>query len=81
MATIRAKPLQWAEAMYCGGREWADKAHGFHIGYDDDEPEDQRYYAAWGEDDPERFATLEDAQDWCQSELDTWIAKNAIIVD
>lgn len=82
MTEIRAKPLQWTEEKKYAesDQEWSENRMGFHIRHDTDEPEDQQYVAAWGEGEPEFFATLDDAKAWCQSEADAWIRENAIIV-
>ncbi len=72
---ICAKPLQFEESR----NEWFDNAMGFYIGIETDEPELGQYRAAWGEGDPEWFATLEDAKSWCQSEADAWVQKIGMI--
>lgn len=79
---IRAKPLEWEEVAQFNttrDKEWTDKRMGFHIAYDPDDDTDSRYSAAWGEGETEFFATLEDAKEWCQSEVDDWIRKNATV--
>lgn len=72
---IFAKPLQFTESR----NEWFDNTMGFYIGTETDEPERGQYRAAWGEDEPEWFATLEDAKAWCQSEADAWVQKIGIL--
>ncbi len=85
MAEIRARPLEWDEQpeyqMSMGEKEWTDKRMGFHIGFYPEEPVGERYCAAWGEGDPERFGTLDEAKQWCQSEVDAWVRENAVIVE
>jgi len=72
---VTAKPLEWQED---GPGEWCDRHHGFHITKDDEEPQEDRFTAAWGEGDPERFPTLEEAQAWCQEAIDRYIREWAI---
>jgi hypothetical protein len=71
---ITAVPPQW-EAK--DGVEWYDHRYGFHISFDLDD--DGPYGASWGEGDTERFATLAEAQAWCQSEVDGWVRRNAVV--
>ena len=75
---VRAKPLQFKGAEYAdGSKEWDDSDMGFHIGFDPDEEDGERYRAACGEGESETFATLEEAKEWCQSEADKWVRKVA----
>lgn len=77
-----AKPQQWTEdgvARASGWREWSEGLMGYHISFDPQEEPDNRYTAACGEGEPESFATLEEAQQWCQSDADDWIRKIAMI--
>lgn len=77
-----AKPQQWTEdgvAWPSGWREWSEGLMGYHISFDPQEESDNRYIAACGEGEPESFATLEEAQQWCQSDADDWIRKIAMI--
>lgn len=71
----RAKQLEWMEES---ASEWSDRHHGFHITKDDEEPEEERFTAAWGEGDPEWFPTLEEAQAWCQEAIDRYIREWAV---
>lgn len=75
--TVTAKPVQWEAAR--NSREWHDTRYGFYITLDDEEPADERYRAAWGEDDSLGFASLDDAQTWCQQEIDRWVASVAVV--
>jgi hypothetical protein len=79
--TVSAKPIQWEEsAPYPDGvTEWTEDQYGFHIRHDPSEDDDYRYAAAWGEGDTEHFGTLEEAQAWCQSEIDGWVAHVSVI--
>jgi len=72
---VRAKPLEWQED---GPGEWCDRHHGFHITQDDQEPEENRFTASWGEGDPEWFPTLEEAQAWCQEAIDRYVREWAV---
>ena len=38
-----------------------------------------RYEAAWGEGDPEEFASFADAKAWCQKQADHFISKWAVL--
>jgi len=81
LGELRARPLEWTGPD--GGEpaqhgDWYDSRMGFHIGFDADEPEGEQFTAAWGEGDPEQFATLEAAQQWCQQQADDWVRDNAI---
>jgi hypothetical protein len=81
LGDLRARPLEWTGP---DGREpalqgdWYDRSMGFHIGFDAEEPEGEQFAAAWGEGDPEQFATLEAAQQWCQQQADDFIRDTAI---
>jgi hypothetical protein len=74
---VRAKPIEWEKSgpFPDGTTQWAEGDYGFHI-YHDPRSEDEgyEYRAAWGEGDSEYFGTLEEAQAWCQKEIDEWIA-------
>jgi hypothetical protein len=79
--TVSAKPIQWEEsAPYPDGvTEWTEDQYGFHIRHDPSEDDDYRYAAAWGEGDTEHFGSIEEAQAWCQSEIDGWVAHICVI--
>jgi hypothetical protein len=73
LVSATAKPLVWERD---NPRQWSDKHCGFYITLDDPEDADHDcpYFAAWGEGDEGRFATLAEAQAWCQRKIDGWIA-------
>lgn len=80
-ARLSAKPLTWKEEPLSrapGWREWVDQRMGFHISYDPEEDAGERYIAAWGEGDPESFATIEEAKAWCQEQADSWVREIAV---
>ena len=79
MFQVSAKPLEWPELKeYPNGDAQCDERHmGFVIIRRSDEPEDQRFEAAWGEGDPEFFPTLDEAKQWCQAEADRWVREFA----
>lgn len=73
---VRAHPIQWELDE---SNDWGDSQYGFHIEYCDDEEEDQRYVAYWGEGDSDTFDTLEAAKEWCQELIDSWVRRCALI--
>lgn len=77
--TITARPIEWD--AHKNSREWHENRYGFYITLvdDDEQPAEDRYRAAWGEDDSQGFASLEDAQTWCQQEIDRWVASVAVV--
>lgn len=73
-ASARARPLEWGQDS---GHQWTDKHHGFAVLL---EPGDELpYCASWGEGDSEQFATLEEAQAWCERELDGWVRRYVVV--
>ncbi len=74
-----AKPLIFDPSRVYpdGSQEWSEREMGFYVGFDPEEPEEDRYMASWGEGDPETFPTLDEAQQWCQNEADEWVRKTA----
>ncbi|MES1989259.1 MAG: hypothetical protein V4440_14740 [Pseudomonadota bacterium] len=73
-STIKTKPMVWTK----DNDSWNESECGFHINFDKDEIVGRQYQVAWGEDDYEYFATLEDAKNWCQEHLEDWINSVAI---
>lgn len=73
---IKAKPLEWEKV---GDTDWHVSDWGFHIDFDAKERDGQQYSAAWGEGDAVEFATLEEAQQWCQETSDSYMANNACV--
>lgn len=80
-----AKPIVWehTQSKYVERpwQEWHDSRYGYHIEYDPGEDKSDLYIATWGEGDPESFETLAEAQEWCQDEMNSWVADNVLIVD
>lgn len=76
---VTAKPIVWEEDK--SNKHWHDSVYGVWIAYDENDPIGQEYTAGWGEGDAESFGTLKEAMDWCQEQLDTWIAKVAVFTD
>jgi hypothetical protein len=74
---ITAKPPKWQME---GKHGLHDSRYGFYISFHtDEEDEPEPYHASWGEGDSDSFKTLKEAQDWCQEEIDNYIARNALI--
>lgn len=79
---VRPKPIDWTYECGRGApgfQEWTDNRYGFHIRLSR-EISATPYIAGWGEDDPEEFATLEEAQQWCQQQIEAWVAENTELV-
>lgn len=74
---IVARPLEWEEHQ--SGQQWTDKRCGFCIIFAPEDDADKPFNAAWGEGDSESFATLDEAKEWCQKEIDGWIAQLATL--
>lgn len=72
--TPSARPLEWKQDSY---GQWTDAHHGFSILLE--EGDDLPYSAAWGEDDPEQFPTLQQAKAWCQQQLDAWVSRHVVV--
>jgi hypothetical protein len=71
---VTARPIVWER----DGDQWTESEYGFYITLDDPVEDDTPYFAAWGEGDEDRFASLEEAQAWCQRTIDRWVAHIAI---
>lgn len=76
-ARVTARPIVWEEDE--DGTQWTEGAYGFAIDFDADEEPPEAYRAAWGEGDSMHFATLHEAQAWCQAEVDRWMAQHAVV--
>lgn len=76
---IKAKPIEWAEISPKPCEQWYDSRYGFSIVYYpyEDDP-NSRYQASWGEGDTSDFANLEEAKQWCQDEVDSWVRENVV---
>jgi len=80
---ITARAIVWEQDH--APPQWTDREYGFHITleYDHDKAEgddtDTPYFAAWGEGPEDSFATLEEAQAWCQQTIDRWVASIAVV--
>lgn len=77
VATATAKRIEWAETTPPG--QWDDTRYGFTITHNQDEDEGYRYHASWGEGPEDSFATLEEAQQWCQEQADDLVRDWAIV--
>ena len=78
---VVARPPEWVEHKSNGrDRQWTDGRHGFSIVYDPDDEADARYLATWGEGPEDCFATLADAQQWCQDTINDWVRDNVLLV-
>lgn len=72
--TVTAKPVEWEQDS---SHQWIDVHYGFVITA---EPgDDLPYCATWGESDFEQFASLGQAQAWCQAQVDRWVARYAVV--
>jgi len=71
---ISARACEWDQDS---SAQWTDRYYGFSI--IEEQGDELPFSAAWGEDDGEQFATLEEAKAWCQSQVDGWIAKYAVL--
>ena len=80
LGTAVAKPFEWTHGIWPLNQQWDDSRYGFSIIYDESEEVDSRYQASWGEDDAESFATLEEAQKWCQDQIDYWVREHVLVV-
>lgn len=68
---LTARALEWD--AHGSGEQWTDQHHDFSVMLEPDE--DLPYCATWGEGDTERFSTLEQAQAWCQAQINAWVAQ------
>jgi len=68
---ISAKLITWEPTA--NEQQWDDRRYGFSITYDPGEADDYKYYASWGEGPEDSFATLEEAQQWCQNLADALV--------
>lgn len=75
---VTAKPIEWAECAPAG-KQWNESLYGFSITYDPSEDEDYQYHASWGEGPDDSFATLAEAQQWCQSVIDDYVRQVALV--
>lgn len=81
--TVRPKPIDWTYECGRGApgfQEWIDDRYGFHIRLSPDISA-APYIAAWGEGDSEEFATLEDAKQWCQQQIEAWVVENTELLE
>lgn len=72
--SISARACEWSQDYSV---QWTDRHYGFSIIEDQDD--ELPFAATWGEGDAAEFATLEEAKAWCQSQVDGWIAKYAVL--
>lgn len=80
---VRPKPIEWTHECGRGApgfQEWIDNRYGFHIRLAT-EISATPYIAVWGEGDSEEFATLEDAKQWCQQQIEAWVLENVELVE
>lgn len=74
---IAAKPIEWEESSE--GRQWGERRYGFCISHDPLDPANEQYFATWSEGPEDFFATLAEAQQWCQHTIDSWIRENVLV--
>lgn len=79
---LKAKQLEWKDNIVpgCGLSESYDNVWGFSILFDDEDTPSEPYRAAWGEGEPESFATVEEAKAWCQEQADGFIDDHGEVV-
>ena len=72
-----AKKLEWDVA----GRDvqWNESRYGFSIIYNPLLYGNYQYNASWGEGQSDDFASLYDAQQWCQAIIDEWVRNNVTL--
>jgi len=70
---IKAKTCDWGKE---DNNTWHDKTHGMSIVL---RLEFDEYYAEFNEVIGEYFKTLQEAKDWCQSEMDDYINVHGVI--
>lgn len=77
---ITAKQITWEKhGKAVHGFEWSDSNYGFYISEERSEPLETRFYAVWSDLDGEHFSSLEEAQSWCQGQIDGFISKHAVV--
>ena len=76
---VMAKPIEWALTKDKGGHDWYEPRYGFIITYYPNEEERYRYVARCGEGQPNNFATLPEAKQWCQDSISEWVRDNVTI--
>jgi len=74
--TVTAKPIKWEQT---DDAFWADPEYGFTITEEPDCDTDSRFVAAWGDGGDMHFATFEEAEAWCQEEIDDWVKAIAVV--
>lgn len=76
--TLAAKPLEWEGEE----PEWNDAdGLGFFIGFDLEHGPGCEYYASWGEGPEDSFGSLDEAKEWCQETIDSWVRERAMIAE
>lgn len=74
---IKAKKIEWQHER----DNWYDSDWGLHVYIDREEKPESQYVASWGERDQENFATFEEAEDWCQRQINSYIYRVAEVDD
>ncbi len=74
---ITAQPIQWE--AHRSGQQWTEGRYGYCITLESADLPETPYVATLGEGDPETFATLAEAQAWCQRDIDATVARWAVV--
>lgn len=75
---ITAKPIVWDEVKDVANWMLTEPVYGFHI-EQDLLGTVSGYNASWGECDEQNFEYLEDAKQWCQEQINAWVAKVSVV--
>lgn len=86
MIAVTAQPLQWSHDKQHD--QYEDRTYGFCVWNNEDYV--LPAFASWdvgaaaammqdSEGDQAQFATLKEAQEWCQAQADNWIARHAVV--
>lgn len=74
---ITAQTIQWE--AHRSGQQWTEGRYGYCITLESEDLPETPYVATLGEGDPETFATLAEAQAWCQGDIDATVARWAVV--
>lgn len=74
---ITAQPIKWEP--HPSGQQWTESRYGYCITLESEDLPETPYVATLGEGDPETFATLAEAQAWCQRDIDATVARWAVV--
>ena len=75
---VVAKQIEWITTTF--GWQWDEPRYGFSITCSP-ATNCYPYIVSWGEGPQEEFATLHEAQKWCQYMVDDWVRCNVTVVE